>query len=499
MVRDRSKFEYGNQNMQVLHALRKKYTRDYLPYFEGLAALYVKGKNKKTLDLTVQNVRKVQNLLQDVLEDGQIEIGDTDRLYSLVEEIEAAKLYFVEEAQRVKAFQERVTKVTAETGISPKDLNVSREIVREGIRFSHRPEKSTLQRALPTSYKSAGNIAHALGASLLGPLYPAGKMLAGLGADVSRLSRRHKREEGERFASALSQSLRSGTGFGQISEARAKPPGVSEFRMGLGDVHTKERTAPLREFFDKGAYKAKWTKELLASAKEGKRKRLDFFNRLSDRVGGLSSGLLPLIGKGGLIAGVGLSAVFAANRLRSLGGKLSEWGDTQTQIAAQIRKQRALQLKFMNNINALLDLKTSEIQKGTGEVSATTSTILSGMELRKQLLKSAPKTIRDPFTGEVKVLKSGESTIIPPPDLPVPSPSDVVTPQGVPIVSPKTGPAKSTSVPGMEELNKNLKSLIDQLQKSQTVSPVTRPGSRFDSGDVLLNEHANGSLTLGED
>jgi hypothetical protein len=502
MAKDQSKFEYGKHNMQVLQALQKKYARDYLPYFEGLAELYVRGKNKKALDEAVQKVKRVQKLLQEVVEDGQIGTEETERLYGLVDAIEKDKLYFAEEAQKVKAFQERVEKVTAETGISPEDLNVSREIVREGVRFSHKARRdagASLRETLPSTYKVGGKIAHALGASLLGPLYPAGKVLAGFGGDVSRLSQRRRQERESRLGSALSASLRAHSGLDQFVSSRSQAPAISEFRTGLGDAHTKARTAPLREFFDKEAYKAKWTKELLASAKEGKRKRLDFFDKLSEKIRGLSGGLLPLVGKGGQIAGVGLSAAFTASKLKSLIGKLGEWGDVQTQVAAQIRKQRALQLKFMNRINALLDLKTSEMQKGTKEVSATTSTILGGMELRKQLLKTAPKTIRDPFTGEVKVLGPGEPTIVPPSDLPVPSPSDIVTPQGVPIVSPKTGPAKATPAPEMEELNKNLKSLIDQLQKSQTVSPVTRSGSRFDSGDVLLNEHANGSLTLGED
>jgi hypothetical protein len=495
-------FDIGKQNMQVMVALKKKYERDYLPYFRGLADLYISGKNKKALDATVQKVNRLLNLLEDVIGEGRIETADSEKLYSLVDSIEEDKVHFAEEAQQTKAFQERIDKVTAETGISSEDLNVSREIVREGVRFAHKSQQesgSFFQRHFPSTQKFGGRVAHALGASLLGPMYPAGKVLAGLAGDVRKASQRRDISREQRLGSALSASLRSHGGMEHFQEARRTGPDIAGFRIGASEARKKAGMASLREFFDKGAFKAKWTRELLDSAKEGKRKRLDFFNRLRDRIGGLNSGLAGLLGKGGAIAGIGLASVFTGSKLKELGGKLSEYGDVQTQVSAQIRKQHALQQKFMNKINAILDAKTIEAQKGTKELKGATSEIRGKMSTREQLLKAAPTTIKDPFTGEMVEVNTGEPTIVAPSAVALPPTPSGVAPSGtVQPVSPKTEAAKPKSDPSLMELNKTMRDLVSQLEKSQAVTPATTHGNPFDSGDVLLQEHANGRLTLGE-
>jgi hypothetical protein len=479
-----NKFNVGHQNMQVLSALKKKYDRDYLPFFESLTELYVSGKKKKALDQTTIKIKKALTILGDAISEGDIGVTASENLYNLVESIEQDKQFYLEEIDKVKAFQQKFQKVEETTGIPREALNVTREIVREGVRYAHKFKSEgfgeRLKERMPSLYGAGARLSHAFGASLLGPFYPAAKLVAGVAGDIGQ---RHREHQELRLGSKLSSALGPYDSFGDQTFARQQQPDISNFRLNAEGSITKTRMAPLIEFFDKGAYKAKWTKELLDLTKEGKKKRLDFFDGLTSKVIALGAGLLPLLGKAGVIAGLGAATVFTTDRLVTLAGKVEEFVEVQERAQAAIKKQHELQLKIWERLGVRADTIFSEYQAAKSEVAQTTSGILGKMAAREKSLQTAPVTISDPFSViETPALKK---------------PGNVPAGQVQPIESKLKG-LTNTSGAVTDELKNAIKELTEQLQRSQGMFPQSSVGSRFDSGDVLLNEHANGKLVLGE-
>jgi len=490
-----NRFDVGQFNMQAMDALHKKYTRDYLGFFEELSTLYKIGKNKREIAETIQLIEKARNLLSGVINDGIIGVEDSEKLYDLVEKIEAKKQYFLEEVQKVKALQEKISEVTEKTGVSSQDLNVTQELVKEGVRQSRRKARegigSFLERTAPRTYGGIAKVGAGLGTSLLGPFTPLAKAGIGVGKDIIEWRRKATEEKERKLGESYRSGLRPSAAIReQTQEARGTPPPVGEFR-GVSNRRATlaEQVAPLKEFFDKDAYKAKWTQELLKAAKEGRGGK-------GENVGGLG-GAFPLLGKAAQVVGIGVAAVFAANRLQKLGEKIQEYSDVQKYVQKELREQAELQKRFNDELSLTLGQKLREAAK-SGDEARRKDAVYKIKQLESE---RAHKQTEE--TGAWEDWKAGLGAIIP--DEPTSRAGKMATPLSglngsVNSRSEKGRSFEVPSVPGLDILNETIKRLTDQLQKNQT-PPILMSGSggnMFDSADALINAHANGGLTLGK-
>lgn len=496
--------QIDQHNMQSMKALNKKFGRDYLKFFKELSSLYITGKNKSEIDKTIKLIEKVRGLLNDVIEEGAISVPDSELLYDLVQQIEDQKKYFLEEVKNVKALQDKITKVEKGTGISLQDLNATREVAREGVRQSRRRDKesasSFLKRTAPTAYGMGASAVQALGVSTLGPYYGAAKAGLGLIKDVGgvRKGLAEKKELG--LEESLRNSLRPGGGMPadleEIKSSRTRPPSVADFR-GTGDrgASIEKRTEPLNEFFDKGAYKASWTKELLGITKEKTKGAgmpgLGGLAGLASKFKSLGVGLLPLVGKAGLLAALAVGVGLSIKQFINLGGAVSEFKKAKT---AQAEAARGLKQAAGQKLDYIKEVGLAEYAAKTGKSEKQVAMDVAYMEQRSELEANA---------SQPWYKKTGQALGI----LDRPKISSVqertkeIQQMSAPRLKPGQVPTQSIPFEAeqIQTLTETMKNLTDKIGQAQSDDiPGPRQGNRFDSGDTLTQNHANGDLTLRE-
>jgi len=309
------KFGVLRNNLQSLRALQIKYSRDYLPFYEALSSAYKVGPNKKAATEGVRKVNKIIVLLTNVIQGGTITAQDVSALYTLVDELEENRQYFLDQASKVQALQTKLEKISEETGVSLEDLGVSPEVARKAVRRDVRAGRaqtiSVLRRQFPQTRAGVSRVLGGLGAAVAGPFTPLLRMGLGAGRDIFEFTgavSRMLREARQRQFAAQFQPVAAGfpvEGLEQVLAARGLPPAVSAFRgVQQRRISLDEQTRPLYHFFEKGAYRAKWTKELLQSMQKAAKKERSLgalgLGRLASLFKGLGSAILPFIGKAGL-------------------------------------------------------------------------------------------------------------------------------------------------------------------------------------------------------
>jgi len=493
--------QIDQHSMASMKALSKKFGRDYLKFFKELSNLYVTGKNKREIDKTVKLIEKVRGLLNDVIEEGAISSPDSELLYDLVQDIEEQKKYFLEEVKNVKALQERVMRVEKGTGVSLKDLNVTREVAREGVRQARRRDKekitSFLKRTAPTAYGVGESVVKALGVSTLGPYYGAARTGLGLLKDVGGVRRGIAEKKELALEESLRTSLRPGGGMAAdlegIKEARTRPPSVAGFR-GTGDrlVPLEKRTEPLREFFDKGAYKSRWTRELLSTSKE-KAKGVGKLGLagLADKFKGLGAGLLPLVGKAGLLAALAVGVGLSIKQFVNLGGAVSEFKKAKK---AQATAARGLKQAAGQKLDYIKEVGLAEYAAKTGKTEKQVAMDVAYMEQQSELAASAAQPWYRKTGQALGILDRPKITS-------VQERTKEIQKMSAPRVKPGQVPTQPIPFEAeqIQTLTETMKALTDKIGQVQTDEiPGPRQGNRFDSGDTLTQNHANGNLTLRE-
>ena len=499
--------QIDQHSMQSMKVLNKKFGRDYLKFFTELSSLYIAGKNKKEIDKTIRLIEKVQGLLNDVIEEGAISVPDSELLYNLVQQIEEQKKYFLEEVENVQALQEKVSKVEEGTGVSLEDLNVTREVAREGVRQARRREKesttSFLKRTAPTAYGMGASAVQALGVSTLGPFYGAAKAGLGLLKDAGGVRKSLSEKKESALEESLKTSLRPGGGmspdFEGAQTARTQPPPVSDFRgTATKTVSLEKQTEPLREFFDKGAYKAQWTRELLNASKE-KSKGADGggllgglgLGGLTASFKGLGAGLLPLIGKAGLLAALAVGVGLSIKQFINLGGAVSEFSKAKK---AQAEAARGLKQAAGQKLDAIKEMGLAEYAKKTGKTEKQVAMDVAYMEQQSELTASA---------AQPWYKKTGQALgIIDRPKISsVQERTKEIQEMSAPRLKPGVVPEQPIPFEAgqIQTLTETMKNLTDKIGQTQSEGiPGPRQGNRFDSGDTLIQNHANGDLTLRE-
>jgi len=525
---DRIKFD--EYNTVVLEVLYRKFSRDYLKFFSQMSKLYKRGDNKKKSLETVEKINQTLVFLSHVINGGVLTKKEISDVFVLIDEINASRDYFISESSKVAALRERMEKISKETGISAEDLNLTQEHIRSGIKQVQRSRRegvsSFMKRTAPGTLGLGKNILGGLGTALTGPFAPilgmAGTVLKDIwnvGKGIGGKIREHK----ERVIGSQMKPVAFGAehvGFGRENffggDFRRRKLGYrksygkrkSGYRKFLGFKIPSRRLLHKREidsvnslelFYDKKAYKAKWTKELL------------------DNVKGLvkdskksSSSLLSWLGKGGLIAAT-------AAGFYLIGNKIEKWLEKKTDplVDGILRENARLNFeKQQREVQEELDFRKGFVgEKGwaKGLSAQEKKDKLAGARgYQKEFLKEQDVGLTLPKeTNWDKLYR---------PDLPLPNSLPLHPPESIPWLwkgvnetfqdvnkLPSLGTEKVVSGRSERVTENNIKlinsldKLSQQLEKNRSASPVRGPsiGNSFDAADPLLNNFAAGKLTLG--
>jgi len=492
-------------DMKTFRALKTKLDKDYLLFFEGLDRSYQRGEFKKLAKESIAIVHATTALLDHMIDTGSITDESVGAVATNIGNLNASRDFFVGKSEEVKALKGRMEQVEAETGVSPAALSVSEEVVTTGAKREKKKLKEGvvpfLGRTLPRTVSLGKELATSVAAAL-GPVYPLAQMAGGAAADIFSLGRGISQKLGERKEQKMATSLQplahglpasALQGLGQARGMGPILPRVVEQRKKTGQ-------ATLMEFFNKGAFRAKWTKELLKNMKKTGSGKGFGLGGLASKFMGLGAALLPLLGTTGLIAGLGLVSVGATDRLSKLGSKLSELGEVTANVRRSLQKQAELQRKFNDKINAIILAKKKSFEKTGKEAATVTATLKDKMQMRADLLKAAPSTIRNPFIDSTTGVDK-KVFILPPPGE-VTKIEQGRRDRNRELSTSPTSPGSPRGEDTAGQINKlssAIEALIKKLGKDGQVQATIKErsiGDPFDSSDVLLNKYVEADLSL---
>lgn len=439
-------------NTRVLRALSTKLSRDYLGFFGSLSKLYTKGEQKKKLNSVVGRVRKSITLLDNMISAAKVSEDDVENLLADVEEINKSRDYFLAQAEQNRSLEGKIQKATEATGVSPQDLNITKEIIRKGAAQVRRRTREGaapfLKRTMPGTIGLGAELGKGALAAALGPFAPIAGMagtilkgIAGVGAGI-REKRQLRREEklAGRIA-PMAQGFEPSV-FERLRAKRAGQPLAAGFggvarRTPFRRQSKEEMVFPLTYFFDKKAHKAKWTKEVLSRFKKLEKgiSRTRDGGLFKGLFGRLTAGISPLVRNLALLtAGVGASAVsfvkikqawdaFTGYRgakkeleeskkvMRAVAGTgPGTWEHellTQEDPIAALKRYKK-EGRIAPQIASVLEKrmtpgyvkahkKAAQWTKESEEAKLLTERISGGMVTRESLLEALPTTTRSPF------------------------------------------------------------------------------------------------------
>jgi len=355
-------------DMKTFRALKLKLSRDYVTFFRSLGDLYKRGEFKRITNESVLLALETINLLENLIESGTFNKNDVNLLVENVDKLNSRRDILLEKSNQVQALKDRMNRVRNETGIDPKNLNITREIIRKGARGEMKKKKEGvfpfLKRTAPRTVETIRDVFGGVATGLLGPLTP----FAEMGKDIFGVGKGIFQKLGERKEERLGRLLSPLSPQGSVGGAFGGSPGI----MAGGATSSASRRAGsnvLLDFFNRGAYKAKWTKELLkrmkgfGTAKSG----FSFGGILSgvvEKFKDLSLSLVPLIGPAGKLMLLAGAIAFASDRIYTLMGKFEEWRKTKEDVEKEIEKYKKIQKEQEGRLQSALGKKLQKGAKG---------------------------------------------------------------------------------------------------------------------------------------
>lgn len=533
-------------NIQTFTALRIKLFRDYLGFFRGLALLHKEGEVRKLTVRSVQKTMEVISVLDFAIARNVLDKKDIDKVIEKVNELNEVKDVLLQQSQENERLQVSMRQVEEATGISPEDLSVTEKRVRRGIRREVKRGRegiiSRLERGMPRTIGYGADITRGLAAAALGPFYPMMKMGAGFLRDIYGVGKGIATRAGERRERRFEQELIP-SAYSTTTEDVSRIAGMRGYGAPVTRYpgHARKETInAFRDFFDREAYRAKWTKELLQEIKGFKkkeRKEGGLFNLfgLGDKFKLLAAGILPLLGKAGLLAGTGIAIGWTIGKFNELGTALANYNDA-------MKRTHKVYTEGLNTLEARWKM-IKEI--GIEKVAAAAGTTPKGvvmeqvsserrMEFAEQLTKGTwwdqfKRRLKASYTPQYETKWGFWPSGIKKPEKGMDFYKEVEerkreamgTPAGAPQVynvPPEFKPLIPKGYEAIEEAINNLakrevekksinedvanamKLLTSELRRERSPISIREPGlgDSSDSGDSLLRAHAAGNLTIRE-
>jgi hypothetical protein len=503
-----------------------KLERDYLTFFKNLMEGYGRSKQKDQLQDTINAVNKTAATLESVIAKGSVTKSDATLIMENMDEINAARDYYLDQYEDVKAFRERADKVARNTGISLDDLNATRDIVKGGIRQAMVQTRGGGRRRGRNRFEETQEIGKELlgGAigGITGPFTPLVQAAGTVGKEVG--------------GAALDLGWRGVKGFYNMARNRGDISGLHPVSRGMmtgetppspaGGIYRrgdkKKSVEALYGFFNRGAYRAKWTSDLLKATKGGKKGDGGIFDSLLKSITGgfdwIKTGLAGAIG-GGVAASLGglvLDVALVAGAAKigwEMGKALRNWigpekidnfiedtiGLLRYGIANQDKRydssERAVGPSSTCHIpNYLLSKeKPFVVFPDSSLLTGTVGSLNKHGEMVQNKFPAYPPLV-DPVLENFVNPISNEITNIP--NLP-----PIVG--GIPTAHTPQNEQVIEQIKTQKELNNSMKSLIEKLEKinksndnSQVGPVIQKEPNPFDSADPWswLNMGANGLL-----
>lgn len=498
----RNKFGVGTANTRILEALYKKYSRDYLKYFKELSDNYKIGPNKEEVDKSVELVKRILVVLENVISTGIITEEDSANLKEYSENIELQKQYFLEEVQNDKVLQQLISIIDEKTGIPLEQMGSAEEVVKKGIQQLQRSkvrEAAPFRERAPHIAALGKDIGKSLAVAATGPFYPLLEKAYGVGQDIFSLGRgaaqrRRSKEEESTIGEVSPSSFRTPRSR-EAQESRTSGASLGSM-VGVAQKETLDKqVAPLKRFFDKEAYQTKWTKELLEATKEAKEKKdMGFVDILSSKFGSLKDVLiltLPLLAKFGIALGALAASAWSVKQVWDLIKKLADLGGAsgERREAGEAAANAAQQ-----QINVMQEMGLSDYSKGLGKTPEQVALDIAYLERRGQMESKAPrwpKSWKEAWKLPLFAYDAVKN-IITEDRQPLAERAKEIEKMGEQPLKIEIPP-----IPGLDGLIEKLNEQLQKSQEKETAAVPVKTGNVFDSGDTLLTEHAKGSLSLG--
>lgn len=525
-------FGVDQYSMKVLRALHAKYTRDYLSFFKSLSSMYGASPQKKEIDEAINLVKRVIGTIEGVLQNQSIGRDDAKVLYELTGQIEQKKQDLLEQSADVKALRKRLDKIQSETGISTEDLNVTRQTVRKSVKQAVQSQKEeagdflkrTAPGAMELGRKLAGGAASVL-AGPFGPLLEGGyDVLKGANSAVEGI-RKKFRERKERKLSSKLKSYTPAENLEDTGEARGRGTSLSGI---IGTVTRKARSSELDveggnsrsggsrsrsggsmvEFWSKGAYKAKYTKELLGILKDirggrrgGRRGKLtDLVRNLVDTAKDfalLGGAMLPFLGKLGLYAALAVAIGWTSKQLYDL-----------VSVSADYLKAREAEKDASEHYTASVrqwnDLIVKEGIVPLAKRLGKTEDELAKEQAERERLARRRRQEASPLHVQAwegwKGLLRGVDILPNIPEKTVEQRANEIIRAGGGTASPaaRAIEEQTRKIAEMTEAIHRATERLDGTSHSESGRGVVTGPNIHDSGDALMNAQSNGQLGFGE-
>jgi hypothetical protein len=400
----------GKKDVLEAQNLQHRLAHEYLPFYKNLLKIpMLPAEQKDAISKTHAKIQLAQALIGRVFLGVGItaasvtELGKLNRILQEINEVHENIVLGVVSNQILETARDL-------TGVSAEELNMSIRISRKARKQARRQERRRgggFGAGLPTALLKAIGLTPAMAAEaavlsqftapILGPymalgaLYPAAVALGRLGigglklgfgagklglrATRETIKLGHKRHEETGGLSDMLGGIDDGienfSGGMTKSIAPLLPPEVTNdpktwprdargrWVSRSGKVSPEKASDPLFYFYDKRAHKASWTRELLSQFKGDKAKRGGVFggllSGLSDKFGLLGMALIPLIGKAGLIVGLGVAIGIATKKIYDAGKDLIDRLDAERDISRRVIESRSqfLSTKLEKDIEAI--------------------------------------------------------------------------------------------------------------------------------------------------
>ena len=485
-------------NYQIIAA---SIANSYIPYYKNVATFYSDTKKGVGRVVKEQQGRFIESLGLLARAEGRghtlITKKELKRLNFLLENIKKNHKHVSKWIAESPRFSKNSEKALEDLGVSPDDLKIVSELSKKKQSIGSRGAGYALRHPFwggllgSVGWKGGGALASGtlgLGQHLAGPAAPLVKPALGVAAlgtygllraprNVGRLVRggqavgravahpldtigrvgrgignwfkreyqgTYGEERGSRVgrtASPINEPIPSMRGAISPTMIEGVAPRVGAFRT-LGRRKKEEATEPLFYFFNKRAYRAKWTRDVLKA--------------LKDKKGGVKLGLglgklmLPLIG---LTASIGAAGLLLNEVIKSV----KEYIDVKKKVKESVDKQKVLQKKF-------IDKESDEYMEDAREAIAVGDEPTRKASINKVIAVQKRKLELD----KPSLYKSW-----------------------------KAGGGLGGVIPGLKELGDRVVGAIkEQVRPAPAASPMSRDsmGQRSSDEDVLIDRISRGGF-----
>lgn len=551
--------------------IRDKYKRDYIPFLDAL----VRRVGKKYSDSAKELRVSVQGVISDidVLATGKIPAdgveGLADRLHDNMGSIDRAFKFYRDEIEKNEALRKRFEATEKKTEVSFNELETAHTKIERAMTEDLKPERKgfleQLEKTSPKTYELGKGLLTGMTEALFGPLTGAGATVFETGGDIYKSIREHqlekkrkelattltpmakemrqpelekvarKRRVGEPLEEATLGGVAKTSLGGPVAamehaareeslatEVRARvdrrPSGETSVRGSAGSS-----TEALFQFFNKRAYEARWTNDVLDALKKIRKETptgsVGGFGLLPS---GLLPGLLSALGVAGSAAGAGILGVIANKMDKIL-------HDKNPDFAKKIDLFKFGGLPGMNLVNPIQGPKmmadayadlTKRVMASLEKPLSEFAVSLDRLSTSVTSLAEGPfKKIGDFFGGMFKgkapdISKSDEGAvskqgrIVETPKVVVPVKNHKVEPvsskpQVLKVDTEKAKPSESRLEQMFARFNENMERLLSKMDQRPTSSPgVSQTMSRGTTedargtGDSALDALNYGSLGI---